>query len=92
MNIITLDLLQVAYHTTFDSAVSNIFTVQLDNGSNMIFEGLDSRLYIINLNKSLTNYSTNLNLLNTVAENKSFFSCYKIEGVEKAREQQYQIG
>ena len=72
VNIISLDLLQAAYHTTFNSAVSNAFTVQLDDSNSIIFEGFGSGLYYYNLKSSVTNYP--LNLLNTVSENKTLRS------------------
>jgi hypothetical protein len=90
VNIISLDLLQAAYHTTFNSAVSNAFTVQFDEHNSIVFEGFGSGLYYYNLKETVTHYP--LNLLNTVSENKSFFSRREIEGAEKAREQQGQIG
>ena len=92
VNIISLDLLQAAYHTTFNSEVSNAFTVQLDDSKSITFEGFGSGLYFHNLNSSVIAYPYNYNLLNTVSENKSFFSRRESEGAEKAREQQGQIG
>jgi len=93
VNIISLDLLQAAYHTTFNSEVSNAFTVQLDESNSITFEGFGSRLYFHNLNSSIIAYLyNNYNLLNTVSENKFFFSRSEIEGAEKAREQQGQLG
>ena len=90
VNIMSLDLLQAAYHTIFNSEVRNAFTVHLDDNRTITFEGLGSRLYFHNLNSSVIAYP--FNLLNTVSENKSFFSRREIEGAEKARELQVQIG
>ena len=90
VNIISLDLLQAAYHTKFDSEVSNAFTVQLDENNSITFQGFGSGLYFHNLNAPVNAYP--YNLLNTVSENKTFFSRREIEGAEKAREQQGQIG
>ena len=88
VNIISLDLLQRKYHTTFDSEKKNAFTVEVSDSLTIVFEGFGSRLYFVNLNNPVTAYP--FSLLNTVKENKQFFSRREIEGA--AREQQGQIG
>jgi hypothetical protein len=74
VNIISsLDLLQKNYHTTFDSASENAFTVEVsDSVTITTFEGFGSGLYLFNLNTPVTAYP--ISLLNTVKENKQFFS------------------
>ena len=89
VNIISLDFLQSAYHTTFNSEERNAFTVHLDDERTIIFEGFGSGLYFHNLKSSVIAYP--YTLLNTVSENKTFFSRREIEGAEKAREQQGQF-
>ena len=88
-NIISLDLLQRKYHTTFDSASKNAFKVEVSDSVTITFEGFGSGLYLFNLN---TPTAYPISLLNTVQENKQFFSRREIEGAEAAREQQGQIG
>jgi len=90
VNIISLDLLQETYHTTFDSEKRNAFTVEVANTLTITFKGFGSGLYFVNLNKSVTAYP--LSLLNTVKENKHFYSRREIQGAEEARAQQGQIG
>jgi len=90
VNIVSLDLLQRKYHTTFNSEKKNAFKVE---GSDMLiitFEGFGSGLYFFNLNTPVTAYP--FSLLNTVKENKQFFSRHEVEGAKAAREQQGQIG
>ena len=89
VNIISLDLLQRKYHTTFDSASKNAFKVEVSDSVTITFEGFGSGLYLFNLN---TPTAYPISLLNTVKENKQFFSRREIEGAEAAREQQGQIG
>jgi hypothetical protein len=89
VNIISLDLLQRKYHTTFDSASKNAFKVEVSDSVTITFEGFGSGLYLFNLNTPTT-YP--ISLLNTVKENKQFFSRREIEGAEAAREQQGQTG
>jgi len=84
-NIISPDLLQAKYHVKFESASKNAFT----EGKSIIFEGYRSGLYIFMLNY-VNAYP--YNLLNTVSENKSFFSRREIRGAEAARDQNGQIG
>ena len=90
VNIISLDLLQAKYHTTFDSEKKNAFTVEISDKLTITFEGFGSGLYFVNLNKSINAYP--LSLLNTVKENKQFYNKREIEGAEAARAQQGQIG
>ena len=90
VNIISLDLLQRKYHTTFDSEKKNAFKVEVSDTLTITFEGFGSRLYFFNLNTPVTAYP--FSLLNTVKENKQFFSRREVEGAEAAREQQGQIG
>jgi len=90
VNIISLDLPQGKYHTTFDSEKRNAFKVEVADTLSITFKGFGSGLYIVNLNKSVTAYP--LSLLNTVKENKQFYSRREIEGAEEARAQQGQIG
>jgi len=78
VNIISLDLLQDKYHTTFDSEKRNVLTVEVADTLTITFEGLGSGLYFVNLNKSVTAYT--LSLLNTVKENKQFYSHREIQG------------
>ena len=85
VNIISLDLLQAAYHTKFDSEVGNAFLVQLDDNTSITFQGFGSGLYFHNLNASFITCPYPYNLLNTVPENKTFFSRREIEGAEQAR-------
>ncbi len=90
VNIISLDLLQAKYHTTFDSEKKNAFTVKVSDVLTITFEGFGSGLYFVNLNTPVNAYP--LSLLNTVTENKQFFNRREIEGAEAARAQQGQIG
>jgi hypothetical protein len=90
VNIISLDLLQAKYHTTFDSEQKNAFTVAVSDALTLTFEGFGSGLYFVNLNTPVNAYP--FSLLNTVQENKQFFSRREIEGAEAARAQQGQIG
>ena len=90
VNIISLDLLQAKYHTTFDSEKKNAFTVEVSDVLTITFEGFGSGLYFVNLNTPVNAYP--LSLLNTVTENKQFFNRREIEGAEAARAQQGQIG
>jgi hypothetical protein len=90
VNIISLDLLQAKYHTTFDSEKKNAFKVEVSDVLTITFEGFGSGLYFVNLNTPVNAYP--LSLLNTVTENKQFFSRREIEGAEAARAQQGQIG
>jgi hypothetical protein len=90
VNIISLDLLQAQYHTQFDSANKNAFTVHVSDNMVITFEGFGSGLYFYNLNSIVNPYP--YSLLNTVKENKSFFTRREIQGAEAAREQQGQIG
>jgi len=90
VNIISLDLLQRKYHTTFDSEKKNAFKVEVSDTLTFTFEGFGSGLYFFNLNTPITAYP--FSLLNTVKENKQFFSRREVEGAEAACEQQGQIG
>ena len=45
VNIISLDLLQAIYHTVFNSAEANAFTVHVDNDHCITFQGFSSGLY-----------------------------------------------
>ena len=90
VNIISLDLLQRKYHTVFDSEKKNAFTVEVSDTVTITFEGFGSGLYFFNLNTPVTAYP--FSLLNTVKENKEFFSRREVEAAEAAREQQGQIG
>jgi hypothetical protein len=90
VNIISLDCLQTKYHTTFDSEKKNAFTVEVSDVLTITFEGFGSGLYFVNLNNPVNAYP--LSLLNTVTENKQFFSRREIEGAEASRAQQGQIG
>jgi hypothetical protein len=90
VNIISLDLLQRKYHTIFDSEKKNAFTVEVSDTLTITFEGFGSGLYFVNLKTPVTAYR--FSLLNTVKENKEFFSRCEVEGAEAAREQQGQIG
>ena len=63
--------------------------VELSEGKSIIFEGYGSGLNIFKL-KYVDAYS--YNFLNTVSENKAFFSRRETRGVEAARDQQGQIG
>jgi hypothetical protein len=103
VNIISLDLLQAKYRTTFDSEKKNAFTVEVSDALTITFEGFGSGLYFVNLNNPVNAYpfpllntvadnAHPLSFLNTVAENKQFFSRREIEGAEAARAQQGQIG
>ena len=56
VNIILLDLLQAKYHTAFDLEKKNAFTVEVLDKLTITFEGFGSRLYFVNLNKSITAY------------------------------------
>jgi hypothetical protein len=90
VNIISLDLLQAKHHTAFDSEKKNAFTVEVSDALTVTFEGFGSGLYFVNLNTPVNAYP--ISLLNTVTENKQFFSRREIEGAEAARAQQGQIG
>ena len=54
--IISLDLLQKKYHTTFDSEKKNAFTVEVSDVLTITFEGFKSGLYFFNLNTPVTAY------------------------------------
>lgn len=89
VNIIYLELLKEKYHIRFDSEDCNAFI--LDTGyEEIVFEGFGSGLYVCNLTNDVKLYD--VNFLNTLDENKSFYSLREIEGVEAAREQQGQLG
>jgi hypothetical protein len=90
VNIVSLDLLQAKCHTTFDSEKKNAFTVEVSDTLIITFEGFGSGLYFVNLNTPVNAHP--ISLLNTVTENKQFFSRREIEGAEAARAQQGQIG
>jgi hypothetical protein len=92
VNIISLDLLQEKYHVTFDSAADNVFLVELKDDVFVRFEGFGSGLYVCNLNDNVNVYNHAISCLNTVSDNKSFYSRREIEGAERAREQQAQLG
>ena len=89
VNIISLDLLQEHYHARFDSADCNAFIVDISDTVSIVFEGFGSGLYVYNL-KEVTPYP--VSLLNTVSENRSFYSRREVQGAELAREQQGRIG
>ena len=57
VNIISLDLLQEKYHTTFDSEKKNAFMVEVSDTLTLMFEGFGSGLYFVNLNNSVAPYS-----------------------------------
>ena len=63
--------------------------VELSEGKSIIFEGYGSGLNIFKL-KYVDAFP--YNFLNTVSENKAFFSRREIRGAEAARDQQDQIG
>ena len=86
-NIISLDLLQEKYSVAFISEKSNSFTVTISEDNVVTFQGYGSGLYFVKVTP-ISAYS----LLNTVEENKSFYTRREIEGAERAREQQGQIG
>ena len=90
VNIVSLDLLQAKYCTTFDSEQRNTFIVEISDTTTITFEGCGSGLYFVNLNNPVADYP--ISLLNTVKENKTFFSRREIEGAEAARAQQGQKG
>jgi len=83
VNIISLDLLQAKYHVYFDSAIANSFSVFLSDENILTFESMGHGLYIYRVG-STTPYS----FINTVSENKSFYTNKEIKGAEAAREQQ----
>ena len=87
VNILSLDLLQSKYHVIFDSSIRNAFTVEISDSQCITFESVGSGLYIHKVDP-VTPYS----FLNTVTENKSFYTHREIQGAEDAREQQGQIG
>ena len=89
VNILSLDLLQEQYHTRFDSELCNAFTVQVLDDLEITFEGFGSGLYFYH--PAPANHYP-YSFLNTVHENKSFFTRREIQGAEAAREQQGQIG
>ena len=80
-NIVSLDLLEDKYHVFFNSELANSFTVTLSDGHTIRFDSLGTGLYIHNLN-SLTPYS----FVNTVTENKSFYTHREVQNAEKARD------
>ena len=82
--------MQAKYRTTFDSEQQNTFIVEISDTTTITFEGCGSGLYFVNLNNPVADYP--ISLLNTVKENKTFFSRREIEGAEAARAQQGQIG
>ena len=57
VNIISLDILQQHYHTSFDSADSNKFVVDIGDRE-LFFEGFGSGLYVYNLNNTVNPYIT----------------------------------
>ena len=67
VNIVSLDLLQMKYHTCFDSAEQNAFTVKILDGQHITFEGFGSGLYFFNLNSAVVAYPSIF--LNTVSKN-----------------------
>ena len=71
----------------FDSAVANSFSVVLSDENILTFESMGHGLYIYRVS-STTPYS----FINTVSENKSFYTNKEIKGAEAAREQQAQLG
>ena len=87
VNIVSLDLLQAKYHVFFDSAVANSFSVVISEDNILHFQGMGSGLYIHKVN-TVTPYS----FINTVTENKSFYTNQEVKDAEAAREQQAQIG
>ena len=90
VNIISLDLLQEKYHTKFDSAHKNAFTVDINDDLTITFAGFGSGLYYYNSKTPVAPYP--VSFLNTVNENKAFFTRQEIRGAELAREQQGQLG
>ena len=90
VNIISLDLLQEKYHTRFDSATKNAFMVDINEDITLTFAGFGSGLYFYNSKTPVASYP--VTFLNTVPENKQFFTRQEIRGAELAREQQGQIG
>ena len=87
VNIVSLDLLQEKYHVAFDSSLDNSFTVVLSETKTIRFESLGTGLYIHKVDL-ITPYP----FLNTVSENKAFYTRREVKGAEDAREQQGQIG
>ena len=72
VNIISLNLLQSKYRTIFDSELHNSFKIKVSNTQTITFEGFWSSLYLYKINTVVPYYP--LSLLNTVHENKQFYT------------------
>ena len=89
-NILSLDLVQAKYHVTFDSSTSNTFTLHVSHKKHIVFQGFGSGLYFCSNTKSDQPYS--VSLLNSVSENKSFYTKREVKAAEAARDLQGRVG
>jgi hypothetical protein len=89
-NVLNFGLLQAQYHITYDNNSSDLFIVHTDKGP-LTFKRLDNQLYVFKpvLESSIIPMSTedpiNSNLLNTLEENKGFYTKRQIARAQAAR-------
>lgn len=85
VNILSFAEVCARYRVTLDTATRNAFHVHLDDGTKMVFDEVDSGLYMFNDNvpkESVTHYS----YLNLVDGNKKLYSRRELEGANVARD------